>query len=274
MANAGVPAGWFPDPAGDPCLRWWDGERWTENTSPLPMAGQVQSATPTRLMPMEGTVSSTNSESSTRATAVDDIGKRKGGFFAGRRHLEEEVDRLQQLVESMGVTEREQLRAELERLRAELPAMRLETESLTAMLEPLRRETVGLESARAELAEITREIGLLQTQRATLASEMAEYEQFRQQRAALVAELDQLRRQVVETQEAVILQEVGIYRYRHPLEDAVAYKVRLSGGPDQGCSKGRQRRARGYELDGERISHPGNQDGTGVLKADASCLQR
>jgi hypothetical protein len=160
---------------------------------------------------------------------ADELGKRRSGLFGGKRQLEEEVHRLRQLVDSMGVTEREHLRAELEQLREELPAMRLERESLTAGLERLRAETVGLESARAELAGINQDTGRLQAQRATLADEMAEYEQFRQQRTTLVAELDQLRRQVVETQEAIILQEVGIYRYRHPLEDAVAYKVRLSG---------------------------------------------
>ena len=32
-----VPPGWFPDPAGNGRLRWWDGLRWTEHTSgPVP----------------------------------------------------------------------------------------------------------------------------------------------------------------------------------------------------------------------------------------------
>lgn len=29
-------AGWYPDPSGAPALRWWDGERWTDSTHPLP----------------------------------------------------------------------------------------------------------------------------------------------------------------------------------------------------------------------------------------------
>ena len=29
-------AGWFPDPAGQPLLRWWDGIGWTAHTSPQP----------------------------------------------------------------------------------------------------------------------------------------------------------------------------------------------------------------------------------------------
>ncbi len=30
-----VPAGWYRDPHGQPCNRWWDGFQWTHNTSPL-----------------------------------------------------------------------------------------------------------------------------------------------------------------------------------------------------------------------------------------------
>lgn len=26
-----APAGWFPDPSGNPLLRYWDGQRWTEH---------------------------------------------------------------------------------------------------------------------------------------------------------------------------------------------------------------------------------------------------
>jgi hypothetical protein len=30
-----VPAGWYRDPHGQPCNRWWDGFQWTHNTLPL-----------------------------------------------------------------------------------------------------------------------------------------------------------------------------------------------------------------------------------------------
>jgi hypothetical protein len=30
---AAPPAGWYPDPNGLPCQRWWDGTQWTVHTS-------------------------------------------------------------------------------------------------------------------------------------------------------------------------------------------------------------------------------------------------
>ncbi|MCW5802820.1 MAG: DUF4041 domain-containing protein [Deltaproteobacteria bacterium] len=44
---------------------------------------------------------------------------------------------------------------------------------------------------------------------------------------ALHAEYEQLRTQVVQTADVMILQEVGIYQYSHPLDDAPAFKVLL-----------------------------------------------
>ncbi len=40
-------AGWYPDPSGSPALRWWDGERWSDATHPLPdPSGTVLTAPP------------------------------------------------------------------------------------------------------------------------------------------------------------------------------------------------------------------------------------
>lgn len=35
-----APAGWHPDPSGQPQLRYWDGQRWTDHVSPYPTAEQ------------------------------------------------------------------------------------------------------------------------------------------------------------------------------------------------------------------------------------------
>lgn len=34
--QTGPPAGWYPDPSGQPGLRWWDGGQWTEHHQPPP----------------------------------------------------------------------------------------------------------------------------------------------------------------------------------------------------------------------------------------------
>jgi hypothetical protein len=43
-----APAGWYPQPDGSGGQRWWDGERWTEHTSPLtaPAVAPVYAAAP------------------------------------------------------------------------------------------------------------------------------------------------------------------------------------------------------------------------------------
>ncbi len=40
--RAGQPAGWYPDPSGQPMLRWWDGSRWGEQTQPAPPPGAME----------------------------------------------------------------------------------------------------------------------------------------------------------------------------------------------------------------------------------------
>ncbi|QNN52313.1 DUF4041 domain-containing protein [Nocardioides mesophilus] len=87
-------------------------------------------------------------------------------------------------------------------------------------LERLRSEMERL--GVLDVAELRREREELQTQ---VAQQRAAFEQ---ERSALDAKLVELRRNVVLTQEAEILQEVGIYEYRHPLADSIAYKAELS----------------------------------------------
>ena len=43
------PAGWYPDPAGEDDLRYWDGESWTSYTASAPQ-GTGASAEATVLM--------------------------------------------------------------------------------------------------------------------------------------------------------------------------------------------------------------------------------
>ncbi|MFC5181344.1 DUF4041 domain-containing protein [Actinomadura harenae] len=50
----------------------------------------------------------------------------------------------------------------------------------------------------------------------------------RQQLVEESAQLAQARRTIVETEDVALLQEAGLYEYRHPLADAVAYKAELA----------------------------------------------
>ncbi len=113
-----------------------------------------------------------------------------------------------------------ELSAEVERLHHEL--QRLSRLELLSAAE--------LEQRAADLKrEIADQLARLAQERAqaheTLQSELAEAAQ---QRAQLHAQLQALQADVVATQDEAVLQEVGIYQYRHPLEDAVAYQAELS----------------------------------------------
>lgn len=51
--------------------------------------------------------------------------------------------------------------------------------------------------------------------------------------SSLNQQLETVAQQIVATEDAVILQEAGVYSYSHPLSDAVAYQSRLSALQDQ-----------------------------------------
>jgi hypothetical protein len=45
------PSGWYPDPAGSPQLRWWDGSAWTAQLAPLPSPSPVPPQAAPELQP-------------------------------------------------------------------------------------------------------------------------------------------------------------------------------------------------------------------------------
>jgi hypothetical protein len=75
----------------------------------------------------------------------------------------------------------------------------------------LEEQRIRLERERAEAA-------------LALAAERAEAEA---ERKKVLGELEALRAEVVETREVALLQEAGIYEYRHPLSAAVSYQAKL-----------------------------------------------
>ena len=107
--------------------------------------------------------------------------------------------------------ENAQLHSELDRVHGELAGLRAEMSRLGVL------SATELEQHRARLS---REIADL-----TAKGEA--------QKAELDRQLSGLRRQIVVTEETSLLQEAGVYQYRHPLSDAVAYQSQLSRLQDQ-----------------------------------------
>ncbi len=100
-----------------------------------------------------------------------------------------------------------ELAAEVTQLRAELERLRGEMDRLGVL------PAVELEQYRERLKrEIAEQAAAAQGQKADLDRQLRE-----------------LRQQVVVTEETALLQEAGVYEYRHPLSDAVAYQAALAG---------------------------------------------
>lgn len=208
MTTQAVPQGWYQDPGNPASFRWWDGTQWTGHTQPAPTAPPppVAAAQPTPPAPTEP----------------------HRRLFGGKKELEEEVARLNGVVESLGVNERAALQAEISRLKVELPQLQAEMRSLTAAVVPLRTEVLNLSGEKQELDALRTEVVRVTAQRNALMAETTKLRELQSQSAGLAAELSELQIQVVETRETAILQEVGVYQYRHPLDDAPAYKDKLA----------------------------------------------
>lgn len=80
----------------------------------------------------------------------------------------------------------------------------------------------------ASLLEVEARRKHLEAEVASLSAQISqERSQAEAERRAIAAELEEARRDIVETREIALLQEVGIYEYNHPLTDAVAYQAAL-----------------------------------------------
>lgn len=144
-----------------------------------------------------------------------------------------------------------ELGAEVERLRTEMDRLGILS---VADLEQRREELQGqVDGLQRQIAERAEELERQDQQRAerlardaqAQAERLAEQERQHGERLvkanrdaanesqALTARLHELRQQVVVTEELALLQEAGIYRYRHPLTDAVAYQAELAKLQDQ-----------------------------------------
>ena len=116
-----------------------------------------------------------------------------------------------------------ELAGEVDRLTAEVSALRADMQRLGVL------STVELEQHRVRLRRETAEDLARGREQQTLevARAQARLDDLARQQAEAMSRLKSAREQVVVTEETALLQEAGIYRYRHPLTDAVAYQAAL-----------------------------------------------
>src|SRR5664280_656694 len=187
-----TPEGWYPDHQLADTLRWWDGQQWTEHTAPavqatkevasgepavpvepLPMASTPTASVPAPVQAPAATPQPLPQAPQGASQAPQPETRHRGGLFGGKKELEEEVARLRQQLDAMGVTERDQLRIELVDLQGQIPALRYEQTTLLAAVEPLRVEATELRAKQQELVSIRSEVQGLLGQKATLQAEVA-----------------------------------------------------------------------------------------------------
>lgn len=110
------------------------------------------------------------------------------------------------------------LMSEVQELRTKHDEMREQIDRLGALT------VVQLESRRADLErEVAEQALRLERERSEAAAAVQ----------ALKVRLDETRRAIVATEDLALLQEAGIYHYRHPLTDAVAYEKALEKIEDE-----------------------------------------
>lgn len=187
-----APAGWVPPAGWTPDPRWPapppGWQFWVPVEAPGPAAPAVVSG------PAE----------------VDAGAPERAGLFGTRRQLKESQASNQRLAD-----EATTLRAEVATLRAETRLLRERIDELRGMDALARDEEAR--RARAELDAV----------RARRADEEHRLASAHQAVRRAQDELDALRARVVQTEDTVMVQEAGIYEFRHRLAAAVAYKDRL-----------------------------------------------
>lgn len=129
-----------------------------------------------------------------------------------------------------GGSEAEQLRDWISRTQgADAPALALLKRQTRQEAEELRRRAVDEADEIVREARRTAKEHQAAGHQAAKDTEMArkEAEQHRSEVYQAESWLNDLRMRIVTTDETVMLQQIGIYAYRHPLDDVVAYRARL-----------------------------------------------
>ncbi|MFC5289943.1 DUF4041 domain-containing protein [Actinokineospora guangxiensis] len=106
---------------------------------------------------------------------------------------------------------------------SEVTALRQQLDAANATIAELRGWVGHLRGAEAGAREAE-----LRDLRATVDNAKHEYARVHERRQQVAAELTALESTLVETRDLALLQEVGVYEYAHPLQDAMAYKDALA----------------------------------------------
>jgi hypothetical protein len=181
--------GWQPDPAWGPAPAGW--QFWSADDS-APTAEPTAPPTPPAAVP----------EPPADAEEKVSIFKARGRV----RELSAEVADLRGQLNRLGALTVADLEAQAATLRGELADLR------AALQAEKDQHAAALALQAADARRRTQQ----------------ELEQLTAQRAEAATSLAALQREVVVTQEEALLQEAGIYTYRHPLTEAVAYQGELA----------------------------------------------
>jgi Domain of unknown function (DUF4041)/T5orf172 domain len=204
------PVGWEPAPGWQPSPEWgpppagW--QLWVEEIAPKPYPGTPQPPA-----------------HASHAGDRDAHNAPKISFFGARGRANELSDEVTQL------------RAEIADLKAEAGHLRAEMAHLGTLdaleLEDRRQALrVEIEAQQVRLAaDLFRHATELEAQATeALRHQKEALGRNSSELGRLEARLQELGAQVVVTEDAAILQEVGVYQYRHPLTDAAAYREELA----------------------------------------------
>lgn len=210
-----VPAGWSPPPTWQPPVDWpapppsW--QFWVQDTA--------AETTAEREPPVIADISDSSDTPGTDA---------RRGMFGSRKRLREAETELQSVnIQNRALqrdlreaqTKNTDLGAKLERLAFDYATLRGKDAA------SLDKE---IQNARIYLSQLagqhTRERAAIAHQRSAAEADLVT---IRQDFEGVKLELAAARQLLVETQELTLLQEAGIYEYKHPLADSVAYKSAL-----------------------------------------------
>ncbi|MGW7433355.1 DUF4041 domain-containing protein [Streptomyces sp. NPDC054861] len=188
------PVGWQPDPAWPPPPPGW--QMWLAES---PDAASVTGTVPHQYVPQPETPA----------------GRKRGWFGRRRRDETSELAELRAWIAQAHGADAAQVAGLVERTRQEAAELLAQGRAQAeAIVEEARRVVKDIKSDVKQSAKDAEKA-------------RAEAERHRGEIYQAETRLTELRARIVTTDETVLLQEAGIYAYRHQLHDAIAYRSRL-----------------------------------------------